>query len=87
MAKQIDDMISLDPAESFEFSGSEVVGNIYERLISYDLKDVEARRASWPRAGVGWRRRQDSTPSRCEGRQVRLGQPGNCLDAAYASGP
>ena len=40
MAKQIDDIISLDPAESFEFSGSEVTGNVYERLIAYDLKDV-----------------------------------------------
>ena len=40
MAKIIDDIISLDPAESFEFSGSEVTGNIYERLITYDLKDV-----------------------------------------------
>jgi peptide/nickel transport system substrate-binding protein len=40
MAKLIDDIISLDPAESFEFSGSEAVGNIYERLIAYDLKNV-----------------------------------------------
>src|SRR5215813_3289918 len=40
MAKQIDGIISLDPAESFEFAGSEVTGNIYERLITYDLKDV-----------------------------------------------
>lgn len=40
MAKQIDDIISLDPAESFEFSGSEAVGNIYDRLLSYDFKDV-----------------------------------------------
>src|ERR1700681_1275919 len=29
MAKQIDDIISLDPAEAFEFSGSEAVANIY----------------------------------------------------------
>ncbi|MBI3498978.1 MAG: ABC transporter substrate-binding protein [Proteobacteria bacterium] len=40
MAKQIDDIISLDPAESFEFSGSEAVGNVYEKLIAYDLKNV-----------------------------------------------
>jgi peptide/nickel transport system substrate-binding protein len=40
MAKQIDDIISLDPAESFEFSGSEVVANLYDRLIGYDLKNV-----------------------------------------------
>ena len=36
MAKMIDDIISLDPGESFEFSGNEVCGNIYERLISPD---------------------------------------------------
>ncbi len=40
MAFQFDDIISLDPAEVFEFSGSEVVGNSYETLIGYDLKDV-----------------------------------------------
>ena len=36
MAKMIDDIISLDPGESFEFSGNEVCGNCYERLISPD---------------------------------------------------
>jgi len=41
MAKPIDDMISLDPAESFEFSGSELVDNLYDRLIGYDVNDVE----------------------------------------------
>jgi len=40
MAAQIDDLISLDPGESFEFSGSEVISNMYERLIAYDIKDV-----------------------------------------------
>jgi peptide/nickel transport system substrate-binding protein len=36
MAKQIDDIISLDPAESFEFSGGEVVANVYDKLINVD---------------------------------------------------
>jgi len=40
MAKQIDDIISLDPGEAFEFSGGEVNGNVYERLVYYDLKNV-----------------------------------------------
>ena len=40
MAKQIDDIISLDPAEAFEFSGSEVVANLYDRLLGHDVKDV-----------------------------------------------
>ncbi len=39
-AWQIDDIISLDPAEIFEFSTSEIAGNTYERLIGYDLNDV-----------------------------------------------
>ncbi len=39
-AWQIDDIISLDPAEIFEFSTSEIAGNTYERLIGYDINDV-----------------------------------------------
>ena len=39
MAWQIDDMISLDPQEAFEFSGNEIDGNIYEKLLKPDLKD------------------------------------------------
>src|SRR5438874_7682498 len=39
MAKQIDDIISLDPAEVFEFSGGEVVGNVYDKLVRFDLAD------------------------------------------------
>jgi peptide/nickel transport system substrate-binding protein len=40
MTKQIDDIVSLDPAESFEFSGNEVVANIYDRLILPDPQDA-----------------------------------------------
>lgn len=36
----IDDIISLDPAEVFEISTSEMLGNSYEPIISYDVKDV-----------------------------------------------
>jgi len=36
----IDDIISLDPAEVFEFSSSEILGNSYQRLITYDINDV-----------------------------------------------
>lgn len=40
MAAQIDDMISLDPAEIFEFSGAEYAANTYDRLIGYDVDNV-----------------------------------------------
>ena len=38
-AMGIDDIISLDPAESFEISSGEVIGNLYERLVDFDLDD------------------------------------------------
>ncbi len=40
MAKNIDDMISLDPAECYELTGVEVDNNIYDRLIRNDPKDI-----------------------------------------------
>lgn len=36
MAMQLDNMTSLDPAESFEAIGSEVCGNLYQRLVMPD---------------------------------------------------
>lgn len=38
MAKAIDDMVSLDPAESYEVSGGEVIGNLYDRLVEADAQ-------------------------------------------------
>jgi peptide/nickel transport system substrate-binding protein len=39
MAKQIDDIISFDPAESYEFSNGEVDANVYRRLVAPDHAD------------------------------------------------
>lgn len=39
-AWQIDDIISLDPAEVFEFTASEVLGNSYQPLVGYNVDDV-----------------------------------------------
>ena len=65
MAKAIDDIISLDPAESFEFSGSEVIGNVYDKLMTYNLKNVSA--SSRPARPELDRRRTTARPirSRC----------------------
>src|SRR3546814_17903376 len=40
MAWTFDDIITLDPAEIFEFSAAEFAGNTYDRLIAYALEDV-----------------------------------------------
>jgi peptide/nickel transport system substrate-binding protein len=51
MAKQIDDIVSLDPAEAYELSGAEVIGNVYDRLVDYDANTPGKLRpglaASW----------------------------------------
>jgi peptide/nickel transport system substrate-binding protein len=39
MAKQIDDVVSFDPAEAYEFTNNEVNGNVYRRLVSPDHAD------------------------------------------------
>ncbi len=36
----IDDIISLDPAEIFEFTAAEIAGNSYDRVIGYDIDNV-----------------------------------------------
>jgi peptide/nickel transport system substrate-binding protein len=84
MAKQIDDIISLDPAESFEFSGSEAVGNIYERLIGYDLRNVSQLRGelaeSWSVAADG----KTYTFKMRQGVRFHSGNPVTAHDAAYS---
>jgi peptide/nickel transport system substrate-binding protein len=40
MAKDISDVITLDPAEVFEFSGGEIIANIYDRLMMFEPEDL-----------------------------------------------
>lgn len=40
MAKEIDDIISFDPAQSYEFTDIEVDANVYRKLVSPDLMDL-----------------------------------------------
>lgn len=42
IAHRIDDITSLDPAQSFEFSGSDVLRNVYGTLVNFDPADLEA---------------------------------------------
>jgi len=40
MAKEIDDIISFDPAQAYEFTDIEVDANVYRKLVSPDLKNL-----------------------------------------------
>ena len=42
IANRIDDITTLDPAQSFEFAGSDVSRNVYDRLVYLDPTDLEA---------------------------------------------
>ncbi len=84
MAFQIDDVISLDPAELFEFTGAEIAANIYDRLLFYDNDDVEKIIG-----GVAdeWRVSRDGKTFRFHihpGMTFQSGNPVTAEDAAYS---
>ena len=47
----IDDIVSFDPAESYEFTNNEVDANCYRRLIRPDANDATRSRPILPRNG------------------------------------
>ena len=40
MGKRISDIITLDPAEVFEFTGGEVIANVYDRVMMFEPEDL-----------------------------------------------
>ena len=42
IANRIDDITTLDPAESFEFAGSDVSRNVYQKLVNFDPLNLDA---------------------------------------------
>ena len=40
IAKNIDDIISLDPAEAYELTGIEVIANLYDRIMRFEPADI-----------------------------------------------
>lgn len=83
MAKRIDDIISLDPAKSFEYSGNKISGNIYERLVSPAAQDptrIEPQLAdSWTHSddGLTW-------SFTLRDRRFAAGAPVTAEDAAWS---
>ncbi len=50
MAKRIDDIVSLDPAEAYELSDEEAIANLYDHLLDYDPADPGAIRGDLAQA-------------------------------------
>ncbi|MBC7802049.1 MAG: ABC transporter substrate-binding protein [Gemmatimonadaceae bacterium] len=83
MAIPIDDMVSLDPQETFEFSAGEVAGNTYDRLILPNLKDPTDIK---PDLAASWTTSEDgltTTFKMAPGRKFASGNPVTAEDAAF----
>lgn len=83
VANAIDDMISLDPAQSFEFSGQDQVNNIYETLVELDPKTL----TPIPGLASQWSVSEDGktfTFTMAEGRKFASGNPVRAQDAAFS---
>ncbi|MFC2966535.1 ABC transporter substrate-binding protein [Acidimangrovimonas pyrenivorans] len=42
VAQRIDDLITMDPAQSYEFTGGDISRNIYSKLVTFDPADLSA---------------------------------------------
>ncbi|MCT4555357.1 MAG: ABC transporter substrate-binding protein, partial [Pelagimonas sp.] len=42
IANRIDDVTTIDPAESFEFAGSDISRNVYQKLVNFDPMNLDA---------------------------------------------
>ncbi len=84
MAKQIDDIVSLDPAIAFEFSGGEVVGNLYETLLTLDLANP---RDPKPGLAQSWSLADDGVTYSfkiADGHKFSSGRAATADDAAFS---
>ena len=74
IAKNVDDIISLDPGEAYEASGGEVINNVYDRLIRYEAADVTTLVG-----GVA-----ETWTVSLDGRTFQSGDPVTAADAAFS---
>ena len=84
MGMPIDDIVSLDPQESFEFTCNEVLGNTYDRLILPNLEDPTEIKGD---LAESWSTSEDgltTTFKLAQGRKFASGNPITAADAAFS---
>jgi len=84
MAMNINDMITLDPAEAYEFSGVEMISNIYDRIMRFEPQDVTklvgGAAESWSASPDG----RTFTFKLRHGMKFHSGNPVRAEDAAFS---
>jgi hypothetical protein len=84
IADKIDDIVSLDPAESFEFSGNDALNNIYDTLIELDPANLGPL---VPGLATSWEVAEDGvtyTFALREDAKFHSGNPVTAEDAAWS---
>ena len=85
IANRIDDITTLDPAQSFEFAGSDVNRNIYSKLVGFDPADLAG--GYIPALADSWTVSEDGrtiTFTMREGVKFHSGNPVTAQDAEYS---
>lgn len=85
IAHRIDDITTMDPAQSFEFAGADVARNIYGKLVNFDPLDVSA--GYRPDLATEWSVSEDGrtlTFTMREGVTFASGNPVRAEDAAFS---
>ncbi|MEM8659106.1 MAG: ABC transporter substrate-binding protein, partial [Pseudomonadota bacterium] len=85
IAHRIDDVTTIDPAESFEFAGSDISRNVYSRLVNLDPMDLSA--GYKPDLAESWEVSEDGktiTFTLREGVTFHSGNPVTAEDAAVS---
>ncbi len=85
IANRIDDITTLDPAESFEFAGSDVSRNVYGKLVNFDPLNMGA--GYQPDLAESWTVSEDGksiTFTMREGVKFHSGNPVTAQDAEYS---
>jgi len=85
IANRIDDITTLDPAESFEFAGSDVSRNVYGKLVNFDPLNLDA--GYGPDLAASWTVSEDGktiTFTMREGVKFHSGNPVRAEDAAWS---
>jgi peptide/nickel transport system substrate-binding protein len=85
IANRIDDITSIDPAQSFEFAGSDVNQNVYSKLVNFDPLDFS--KGYVPDLAESWEVSEDGksiTFTMREGVMFQSGNPVTAQDAEWS---
>ncbi|MEH6629283.1 MAG: ABC transporter substrate-binding protein [Halopseudomonas aestusnigri] len=85
VANRIDDIVSLDPQELFEFAGSDYANNVYDTLVVFDPNDLS--KGYQPGLAESWTISADGktfTFKMAKGRKFHSGNAVTAHDAAFS---